>query len=188
MNLPTKAEGTLAVRALEGQKWQRMGECSMVKLEIIYFGHGNIMIKTRETRCGRRPWFDLSWFVAWGSFGKKHRKFKLELNQNMNEVFLMGIFVYSDAGGVRQAHLSPYAHDETLSEKLYIYVYTHIHIYTYTQVTTCCLWIQLLKNTDCFTTIAPLTFIIIHSKIFNTHGRNRKACIFYVAQFFCFLV
>lgn len=38
----------------------------------------------------------------------------------MNEVFLMGIFVYSDA---------PYAHDETLFLRNCIYVYTHIHIY-----------------------------------------------------------
>lgn len=78
----------------------------------------------------------------------------------MNEVFLMGIFVYSDA---------PYAHDETLFLRNCIYMYTHISIYTvytYTQVTTCCLRIQLLKNTDRFTTIAPLTFIIIHSKNF----------------------
>lgn len=86
----------------------------------------------------------------------------------MNEIVLMGIFVYSEVGGVRhiyppkiQAHVR-----DTLSEKLYIYVYTHIHIYTYTQVTIYCMRIQLLKNTDRFTTIAPLTFIIIHSKIF----------------------
>lgn len=45
-----------------------------------------------------------------------------------------------------------------LSDKLYIYVYTHIHIYISLQMS-----IWLLKNTDCFTTIAPLTFIIIHS-------------------------
>lgn len=38
-----------------------------------------------------------------------------------------------------------------------------VHTYTYTKVS---MRIQLLKNTDRFTTIAPLTFIIIHSKIF----------------------
>lgn len=51
----------------------------------------------------------------------------------MNEVFLMGIFVYSDAGegGARRAHLSPYAHDETLFLRNCIYMYTHISIYIY---------------------------------------------------------
>ena len=71
-----------------------------------------------------------------------------------------------------------------LSEDLYIYVYTHIHIYTYIQVTTY-EYLVVLKNTDCFTTIAPLTFIIIHSNVFDTHcgGRNRNTCTFYVARF-----
>lgn len=52
----------------------------------------------------------------------------------------------------------------SLWETLYICIHTHIYIlyiYIYTSHYT---WVSgCLKNTDCFTTIAPLTFIIIHS-------------------------
>lgn len=43
-----------------------------------------------------------------------------------------------------------------------IYMYTHIYIYIHIYMSLH-ISIRLLKNTDCFTTIAPLTFIIIHS-------------------------
>lgn len=55
---------------------------------------------------------------------------------------------------------------ETLFLRNCIYMYTHISIYIHIHKSPHTLRIQLLKNTDRFTTIAPLTFIIIHSKIF----------------------
>lgn len=48
-------------------------------------------------------------------------------------------------------------------------VYICIHTYTYIYICTLHLSIRLLKNTDCFTTIAPLVFIIIHSN-FSIHA------------------
>lgn len=111
-------EGTLAVRALEvkgdsgweGPQWWNLKSYTLVM---------KILIKTRETWCGRRSLFDLWWFIAWGSFGKTqvYRKFKFEFNQNVNEIFVMGIFVYNEAGGV------------TLFLRHCIYMYTHISIY-----------------------------------------------------------
>lgn len=94
----------------------------------------------------------------------------------------MDICVYSEVGGVRQVHLSLQypSSRRSLREAVYICIHTYPYIYIYTSRQH--LRIRLLKNTDCFTTIAPLTFIIIHSKNFHTHGL-RNACTFYIARF-----
>lgn len=68
-----------------------------------------------------------------------------------------------EAGGAREAgtFITPKSKvpgRNALSEKLYIYMYTHIHIYIHINKSLH-MSIWLLKNTNCFTTIAPLTLL-----------------------------